>query len=88
MAQARKTPRPSTHKSGLARRQSALLRLSASIASAQSEPDVCRAVVDGLHDEAIGYDFIGVFLLDASTGERVLGASVGWDDIPRGMRMF
>jgi PAS domain S-box-containing protein len=87
MAQARKTPRPSTHKSGLARRQSALLRLSASIASAQSEPDVCRAVVDGLHDEAIGYDFIGVFLLDASTGERVLGASVGWDDIPRGMRI-
>ncbi|MGH7648986.1 MAG: response regulator [Gemmatimonadaceae bacterium] len=64
-----------------------MLRLSASIASAQSEPDVCRAVVDGLHDEAIGYDFIGVFLLDAATGERVLGASVGWDDIPPGMRI-
>ncbi|HEY7895798.1 MAG TPA: response regulator [Gemmatimonadaceae bacterium] len=87
MAQARKAPRLPTRTSGLARRQSALLRLSASIASAQSEPDVCRAVIDGLHDEAIGYDFIGVFLLDASTGERVLGASVGWDDIPPGMRI-
>jgi len=64
-----------------------LLRLSASIASAQTEAEVCRAVVDGLHDEAIGYDFIGVFLLDTATGERVLGASVGWDDIPRGMRI-
>jgi PAS domain S-box-containing protein len=64
-----------------------LLRLSASIASAQTEAEVCRAVVDGLHDEAIGYDFIGVFLLDAATDERVLGASVGWDDIPHGMRI-
>ncbi|HEX6807613.1 MAG TPA: response regulator [Gemmatimonadaceae bacterium] len=64
-----------------------MLRLSASIASAQTEAEVCRAVVDGLHDEAIGYDFIGVFLLDAATAERVLGASVGWDDIPHGMRI-
>ena len=88
MAQARKAPRPSeSNTAGLAHRQSALLRLSASIASAQSEAEVCRAVVDGLHDEAIGYDFIGVFLLDVATGERVLGASVGWDDIPPGMRI-
>ncbi len=88
MAQARKAPRPPEgNTAGLARRQSALLRLSASIASAQTEAEVCRAVVDGLHDEAIGYDFIGVFLLDAATDERVLGASVGWDDIPHGMRI-
>ena len=88
MAQARKAPRsPDSSTAGLARRQSALLRLSASIASAQTEAEVCRAVVDGLHDEAVGYDFIGVFLLDAATDERVLGASVGWDDIPHGMRI-
>ena len=88
MAHARKATRPSqANAAGLAHRQSALLRLSAAIASAQSEPEVCRAVVDGLHDEAIGYDFIGVFLLDARSRERVLGASVGWDDIPRGMRL-
>jgi PAS domain S-box-containing protein len=88
MAQARKAARPpESNTAGLARRQSALLRLSASIASAQTEAEVCRAVVDGLHDEAIGYDFIGVFLLDGATGERVLGAAVGWDDIPHGMRI-
>jgi hypothetical protein len=58
--------------------------LSASIASAQSEAEVCSAVVDGLHDEALGYDFLGVFLRDANTGDRVLGASVGWADIPPG----
>ncbi|HWH50314.1 MAG TPA: hypothetical protein VN651_02130, partial [Gemmatimonadaceae bacterium] len=72
MAQARKARRPPEgNTAGLAHRQSALLRLSAAIASAQTEPDVCRAVVDGLHDEAIGYDFIGVFLLDAASSERV-----------------
>ena len=88
MPQARKAARPpESNTAGLARRQSALLRLSASIASAQTEAEVCRAVVDGLHDEAIGYDFIGVFLLDGASGERVLGAAVGWDDIPHGMRI-
>lgn len=69
------------------RRQSSLLRLSAAIASAQTEADVCRAVVDGLHDEALGYAFLGVFLLDTATGDRVLGAAVGWADIPQGMRV-
>jgi hypothetical protein len=72
---------------GLARRQSALLRLSADIATAQTEADVCRAVVNGLHDEALGYAFLGVFLRDPATGDRVLGAAVGWDDIPVNMRV-
>ncbi|HUG27732.1 MAG TPA: response regulator [Gemmatimonadales bacterium] len=72
---------------GLARRQSALLRLSADIATAQTEAAVCQAVVDGLHDEALGYAFLGVFLRDPETGDRVLGAAVGWDDIPAGMRV-
>ncbi|HEX7024603.1 MAG TPA: GAF domain-containing protein, partial [Gemmatimonadales bacterium] len=63
------------------------MRLSAAIASAQSEAAVCRAVVDGLHDEALGYDFLGVFLLDHATGDRVLGAAIGWADIPPDMRV-
>ena len=71
----------------LARRQSSLLRLSASIASAHTEREVCHAVVDGLHDEALGYDFLGVFLLDPATGDRVLGAAIGWADIPSDMRV-
>jgi len=43
--------------------------------------------VDGLHDEALGYDFLGVFLLDPESGDRVLGAAIGWADIPSDMRV-
>jgi PAS domain S-box-containing protein len=48
---------------------------------------VCQAVVDGLRDEALGYDFLGVFLLDQATGDRVLQAGVGWADLPPDMRV-
>ena len=65
-----------------ARRQSALLRLSAGIAAARDEAEVYQRVVDGLHDEALGYAFLGLFLLDEETGDRVLQASVGWPDVP------
>ena len=41
-------------------------------------PDICQAVVNGLHDEALGYNFLGLFLLDSDAGERVLQASIGW----------
>ncbi|MEJ2481974.1 MAG: GAF domain-containing protein [Gemmatimonadota bacterium] len=61
-----------------AHRQSALLRLSTGIASAHDEESVCANVVEGLHDDALGYNFIGVFLVDPATGERVMRASVGW----------
>jgi PAS domain S-box-containing protein len=70
-----------------ARRQSALLRLSTRIAAAHDEPAVCRSVVEGLHDRALGYDFIGVFLVDPETNDRVLGACVGWGDMPEGYRV-
>jgi PAS domain S-box-containing protein len=66
----------------LARRQSALLRLSTRIAAAHDEREVCESIAHGLHDEALGYEFVGVFLVDPATGERVLIASVGWDDLP------
>ncbi len=61
------------------RRQSALLRLSTGIAEAQGEDEVCRAVVTGLHDEALGYNFLGILILDPDTGDRILRANVGWD---------
>ena len=70
-----------------ARRRSALLRLSTGIAAAQDERDVCRAVVDGLHDRDLGYDFVGVFLLDPETGDRVMQASVGWEGTHDGYRI-
>ena len=48
----------------LAQRQSALLRLSAEVAAAYDEAEVCERVVRGLRDEALGYDFLGMFLLE------------------------
>ena len=71
-----------TTRSGLARRQAALLRLTTGIAAARDEADVYRSMVNGLRDEALGYNFLGVFLVDAKTGDRVLQSSVGWPDIP------
>jgi PAS domain S-box-containing protein len=61
-----------------AHRQSALLRLSTGIAAAHDELEVCRSVVHGLRDDALGYNFIGLFMVDPKTGERVMRASVGW----------
>ncbi|MDH3498462.1 MAG: GAF domain-containing protein, partial [Gemmatimonadota bacterium] len=71
----------------LAHRQSALLRLSTGIAAAPSEEAICRAVVEGLQDEALGYDFVGVFLVDEASGDRVMRAGVGWSDIPPDLRL-
>ena len=44
-------------------------------------------MVNGLHDEALGYNFLGAFLFDEATGDRVLQASVGWPDVPREWRV-
>ncbi len=73
--------------SDVARRQSAMFRLSAAIAATHDEDEVYESVVYGLHDEALGYDFLGVFLLDPETGDRVLRASVGWPDVPPDWRV-
>jgi signal transduction histidine kinase/CHASE3 domain sensor protein len=61
-------------------RQAALFRLSAAIAAALDEDEICRRVVEGLQDEALGYAYVAVFLLDLVTGERVERAKVGWSD--------
>ncbi len=66
----------------MAHRQAALLRLSTAIAAATDEHAVYGSMVNGLHDEALGYNFLGLFLLDEATGDRVLQASVGWPDVP------
>ena len=66
----------------IARRQAALLRLTTAIAAATDEHEVYQSVVDGLHDEALGYNFLGVFLVEPESGDRVLQASVGWKDVP------
>ena len=71
----------------LARRQSALLRLSTRIAAAHTEAEVCESLVHGLHDDALGYNLVGVFLLDPETGDRVLQASVGWEGVQHCLRL-
>jgi PAS domain S-box-containing protein len=70
-----------------ARRQAALLRLSTAVMTARDEDGVCRAVVDGLHDDALGYEFLGMFLIETDTGDRLLRASVGWPDAPEDFRV-
>ncbi len=62
-----------------ARRQAALFRLSAELAAALEEDDICQRVVQGLH-ETLGYDVQALFLLDEATGNRDLVASVGYVD--------
>jgi hypothetical protein len=64
-----------------ARRQAALLRLSAELAATLEEREICRRVVDGLHD-TLGYDYVAFFLLDETTGDRVHVASVGFVEPP------
>ena len=64
-----------------ARRQAALLRLSAELAATLDEAEVCRRVVDGLHG-TLGYDYVGLYLVDETSGDRVLVASVGFVQPP------
>ncbi len=71
----------------VARRQAALLRLSTAIAAAHDEAAIYRSVVTGLRDEALGYNFIGVFVVEDDTGDRILKASVGWPDVPDDWRV-
>ncbi len=80
-------PESANQPSASAHRQAALLRLSTSIALADTESDICLRVVEGLHDPALGYDFLGVFLRDKLTGERVLSASIGWEGASPGWRV-
>jgi signal transduction histidine kinase/DNA-binding response OmpR family regulator/HAMP domain-containing protein len=50
-------------------RQTALLRLSAELAATLREAEVCQRVVDGLRD-TLGYDTVGLFLVDGTPVER------------------
>jgi len=81
------SPRSTSRRSAQAHRQAALLRLTTGIVSAHTEDDIYHAMVDGLHDEALGYSFLGAFILEPETGDRVLRASAGWPDAPENWRV-
>lgn len=61
--------------------------MSAAIASAEGEREICRAVVSGLHDASLGFDFLALLLVDAATRERVLVASAGKASAEVGLRI-
>ncbi|MFQ5343690.1 MAG: GAF domain-containing protein, partial [Anaerolineae bacterium] len=69
-----------------ARRQAALVQLSADLAATLDDEEVCHRVVQGLHD-TLGYAYQGIFLVDETTGERVCHASMGWPDAPADWRI-
>ena len=61
----------------LARLRSALLGLSSRIAEARGEDEVCRSVVDGLRNDAFGFDAVGLYLAGSSAFDPQLKASAG-----------
>jgi PAS domain S-box-containing protein len=79
--------RSTSRSSAQAHRQAGLLRLTTGIVSAHTEDEIYHAMVDGLHDEALGYSFLGAFILEPETGDRVLRASAGWPDAPESWRV-
>lgn len=60
-----------------ARRQEALVRLSARLTAALNEDEVCQGVVEGLQDESLGYAYLALYLTEAGTGDRVVRAGAG-----------
>jgi PAS domain S-box-containing protein len=69
-----------------ARQQEALFQLSADLTTTLDGAEICQRVVRGLHQK-LGYDYLGLFLVDEATGERVLRASIGWPDAPAQWRL-
>ena len=65
----------------LARRKTALFRMSAELAATLDEKEVSRRVVNGLHD-TLGFDLVAFFMVDEATGDHLLAASAGVDDPP------
>ena len=43
--------------------------------------------MNGLRDPALGYVFLGLFLVDEASGDRVLQATIGWPDVPTDWRV-
>jgi PAS domain S-box-containing protein len=68
-----------------AQRWSALLRLSAELGAPLDEVEICRSVVNGLHD-SLGYERLALMLVDPATGDRVLTAGAGLEGPPGRLR--
>ncbi|MDI6770195.1 MAG: GAF domain-containing protein [Anaerolineales bacterium] len=62
-----------------AKRQAALLQLSADLAGNLDEKDICRRAAHNLHD-TLGFDQVSVYLMDEDSGDRVLQLGIGLPD--------
>ncbi|CAN5875924.1 hypothetical protein BH20GEM1_BH20GEM1_04600 [soil metagenome] len=63
--------------SALARLRKALLDLSTRIAEARGEEEVCHSVVEGLRNDAFGFDAVGLYLAGSSSFDPQLKATAG-----------
>lgn len=64
-----------------AQRQTALYHISAALAREHTVSELCATVVRQVR-ETLGYAYLGIFLLEPETGDRVLYAHSGWEDAP------
>ncbi len=69
-----------------AQRQEALYRVSTTLARVRGARELCQAVARAGGD-ILGYPYLGIFLIDPATGDRVLQAQAGWDDAPENWRL-
>ncbi|MBI5034186.1 MAG: PAS domain S-box protein [Chloroflexi bacterium] len=63
-----------------ARRQEALYHISTSLTYIRKPSELCQVVTQACRD-FLNYAYLGIFLLDPATGDRVLHAYYGWQDI-------
>jgi diguanylate cyclase (GGDEF)-like protein len=64
----------------------ALFQLSTELAATLDEKSIAQLVVDSL-SHALGYDYLGFYLVDPKNGDRVLQTSIGWPENPEIVRI-
>ncbi len=69
-----------------AAQQAALYYLSTRLAQTRDLKEICQIAVQVLR-ERLGFAFSGIFMVDPTTGDRVLQAQSGWDEAPANWRI-
>lgn len=73
-------------KSNQTSHQKALMHVSAELVAALEKEEICQRVVRSLHDD-LGYDYVGIFLVDEGTGDCIPAAIAGWEIEPGGLQL-
>jgi HD-GYP domain-containing protein (c-di-GMP phosphodiesterase class II) len=69
-----------------AQRHEALYRISTALSRLRARQELCETVVREVH-ETLGVPYLGLFLRDSETGDRVLQAQCGFDNAPEHWRL-